>query len=96
MVLASFPFIFKTPVKKPGDGRKVTFFEPGSEETSTSEYPLREAWPSGRVRARCSPSLPQRHDSAQGGAVRLLPCRVRLPLRGFCSLSQLFNKQTQS
>ncbi|XP_017590764.1 double-stranded RNA-binding protein Staufen homolog 1 isoform X7 [Corvus cornix cornix] len=24
----------KTPVKKPGDGRKVTFFEPGSEETS--------------------------------------------------------------
>ncbi|XP_035404478.1 double-stranded RNA-binding protein Staufen homolog 1 isoform X13 [Cygnus atratus] len=26
----------KTPVKKPGDGRKVTFFEPGSEETSTS------------------------------------------------------------
>lgn len=32
-----FPFIFKTPVKKPGDGRKVTFFEPGSEETSTSK-----------------------------------------------------------
>lgn len=30
-------FIFKTPVKKPGDGRKVTFFEPGSEETSTSK-----------------------------------------------------------
>ncbi|XP_060086805.1 double-stranded RNA-binding protein Staufen homolog 1 isoform X7 [Heteronotia binoei] len=26
----------KTPVKKPGDGRKVTFFEPGSEETSAS------------------------------------------------------------
>ncbi|KAM6053013.1 double-stranded RNA-binding protein Staufen homolog 1 isoform 5-T6 [Theristicus caerulescens] len=26
----------KTPVKKPGDGRKVTFFEPGSEDTSTS------------------------------------------------------------
>uniref|UniRef100_A0A2D4FHR3 Double-stranded RNA-binding protein Staufen homolog 1 n=1 Tax=Micrurus corallinus TaxID=54390 RepID=A0A2D4FHR3_MICCO len=26
----------KTPVKKPGDGRKVTFFEPGSEETSSS------------------------------------------------------------
>uniref|UniRef100_A0A7M4EN21 Staufen double-stranded RNA binding protein 1 n=1 Tax=Crocodylus porosus TaxID=8502 RepID=A0A7M4EN21_CROPO len=26
----------KTPVKKPGDGRKVTFFEPGCEETSTS------------------------------------------------------------
>ncbi|XP_015737125.1 double-stranded RNA-binding protein Staufen homolog 1 isoform X8 [Coturnix japonica] len=26
----------KTPVKKTGDGRKVTFFEPGSEETSTS------------------------------------------------------------
>ncbi|XP_070600754.1 double-stranded RNA-binding protein Staufen homolog 1 isoform X8 [Erythrolamprus reginae] len=26
----------KTPVKKPGDGRKVTFFEPGSEETSNS------------------------------------------------------------
>ncbi|KAM6319489.1 double-stranded RNA-binding protein Staufen homolog 1 isoform 1-T1 [Podargus strigoides] len=26
----------KTPVKKAGDGRKVTFFEPGSEETSTS------------------------------------------------------------
>ncbi|KAM7090945.1 double-stranded RNA-binding protein Staufen homolog 1 isoform X5 [Ciconia boyciana] len=26
----------KTPMKKPGDGRKVTFFEPGSEETSTS------------------------------------------------------------
>ncbi|XP_074867578.1 double-stranded RNA-binding protein Staufen homolog 1 isoform X3 [Carettochelys insculpta] len=26
----------KTPVKKPGDGRKVTFFEPGTEETSTS------------------------------------------------------------
>ncbi|XP_064321239.1 double-stranded RNA-binding protein Staufen homolog 1 isoform X5 [Phalacrocorax carbo] len=26
----------KTPVKKPGDGRKVTFFEPGSEETPTS------------------------------------------------------------
>ncbi|KAM6404530.1 double-stranded RNA-binding protein Staufen homolog 1 isoform 3-T5 [Rhynochetos jubatus] len=26
----------KTPLKKPGDGRKVTFFEPGSEETSTS------------------------------------------------------------
>ncbi|XP_054074314.1 double-stranded RNA-binding protein Staufen homolog 1 isoform X4 [Rissa tridactyla] len=26
----------KTPVKKPADGRKVTFFEPGSEETSTS------------------------------------------------------------
>ncbi|XP_021272495.1 double-stranded RNA-binding protein Staufen homolog 1 isoform X6 [Numida meleagris] len=26
----------KTPVKKPGDGRKVTFFEPSSEETSTS------------------------------------------------------------
>ncbi|XP_010720751.1 double-stranded RNA-binding protein Staufen homolog 1 isoform X5 [Meleagris gallopavo] len=26
----------KTPVKKPSDGRKVTFFEPGSEETSTS------------------------------------------------------------
>ncbi|XP_062445134.1 double-stranded RNA-binding protein Staufen homolog 1 isoform X3 [Rhea pennata] len=26
----------KTPVKKPGDGRKVTFFEPGSEETSPS------------------------------------------------------------
>ncbi|XP_020635137.1 double-stranded RNA-binding protein Staufen homolog 1 isoform X7 [Pogona vitticeps] len=26
----------KTPVKKPGDGRKVTFFEPGSEETATS------------------------------------------------------------
>ncbi|XP_010184920.1 PREDICTED: double-stranded RNA-binding protein Staufen homolog 1 isoform X2 [Mesitornis unicolor] len=26
----------KTPVKKPGDGRKVTFFEPGSEETSTN------------------------------------------------------------
>ncbi|XP_077643097.1 double-stranded RNA-binding protein Staufen homolog 1 isoform X3 [Lonchura striata] len=26
----------KTPVKKPGDGRKVTFFEPGPEETSTS------------------------------------------------------------
>ncbi|KAM6248400.1 double-stranded RNA-binding protein Staufen homolog 1 isoform 3-T4 [Porphyrio hochstetteri] len=25
----------KTPVKKPGDGRKVTFFEPGSEDTST-------------------------------------------------------------
>lgn len=37
MVLASFPFTFKTPVKKPGDGRKVTFFEPGSEETSTSK-----------------------------------------------------------
>ncbi|XP_068768051.1 double-stranded RNA-binding protein Staufen homolog 1 isoform X3 [Struthio camelus] len=26
----------KTPVKKPGDGRKVTFFEPGSEETTSS------------------------------------------------------------
>ncbi|XP_073165577.1 double-stranded RNA-binding protein Staufen homolog 1 isoform X5 [Lepidochelys kempii] len=26
----------KTPVKKPGDGRKVTFFEPGTEETSAS------------------------------------------------------------
>ncbi|XP_025922283.1 double-stranded RNA-binding protein Staufen homolog 1 isoform X4 [Apteryx mantelli] len=26
----------KTPVKKPGDGRKVTFFEPGAEETSSS------------------------------------------------------------
>ncbi|XP_030144230.1 double-stranded RNA-binding protein Staufen homolog 1 isoform X5 [Taeniopygia guttata] len=26
----------KTPVKKPGDGRKVTFFEPGPEETSSS------------------------------------------------------------
>uniref|UniRef100_A0A8C4K3L9 Double-stranded RNA-binding protein Staufen homolog 1 n=1 Tax=Dromaius novaehollandiae TaxID=8790 RepID=A0A8C4K3L9_DRONO len=26
----------KTPVKKPGDGRKVTFFEPGSEETSSN------------------------------------------------------------
>ncbi|XP_054029405.1 double-stranded RNA-binding protein Staufen homolog 1 isoform X5 [Melanerpes formicivorus] len=26
----------KTPLKKAGDGRKVTFFEPGSEETSTS------------------------------------------------------------
>ncbi|XP_019365441.1 PREDICTED: double-stranded RNA-binding protein Staufen homolog 1 isoform X5 [Gavialis gangeticus] len=26
----------KTPVKKPGDGRKVTFFEPGCEETSNS------------------------------------------------------------
>lgn len=26
----------KTPVKKPGDGRKVTFFEPGCEETVTS------------------------------------------------------------
>ncbi|XP_017687813.1 double-stranded RNA-binding protein Staufen homolog 1 isoform X4 [Chiroxiphia lanceolata] len=26
----------KTPVKKPGDGRKVTFFEPGSEETPAS------------------------------------------------------------
>ncbi|XP_042318393.1 double-stranded RNA-binding protein Staufen homolog 1 isoform X4 [Sceloporus undulatus] len=26
----------KTPVKKPGDGRKVTFFEPGSEEISSS------------------------------------------------------------
>ncbi|XP_038225416.1 double-stranded RNA-binding protein Staufen homolog 1 isoform X5 [Dermochelys coriacea] len=26
----------KTPVKKPGDGRKVTFFEPGTEETSSS------------------------------------------------------------
>ncbi|XP_053937373.1 double-stranded RNA-binding protein Staufen homolog 1 isoform X6 [Cuculus canorus] len=26
----------KTPVKKPGDGRKVTFFEPGSEDTSAS------------------------------------------------------------
>ncbi|XP_036251430.1 double-stranded RNA-binding protein Staufen homolog 1 isoform X4 [Molothrus aeneus] len=26
----------KTPVKKPGDGRKVTFFEPGSEEISAS------------------------------------------------------------
>uniref|UniRef100_A0A8C5TK19 Double-stranded RNA-binding protein Staufen homolog 1 n=1 Tax=Malurus cyaneus samueli TaxID=2593467 RepID=A0A8C5TK19_9PASS len=26
----------KTPVKKPGDGRKVTFFEPGSEDTSSS------------------------------------------------------------
>ncbi|XP_009581931.1 PREDICTED: double-stranded RNA-binding protein Staufen homolog 1 isoform X4 [Fulmarus glacialis] len=26
----------KTPVKKPGDGRKVTFFEPGFEETSTN------------------------------------------------------------
>ncbi|XP_063260212.1 double-stranded RNA-binding protein Staufen homolog 1 isoform X5 [Prinia subflava] len=26
----------KTPVKKPGDGRKVTFFEPGSEETAAS------------------------------------------------------------
>ncbi|XP_048352453.1 double-stranded RNA-binding protein Staufen homolog 1 isoform X5 [Sphaerodactylus townsendi] len=26
----------KTPVKKPVDGRKVTFFEPGSEETSAS------------------------------------------------------------
>ncbi|XP_066479124.1 double-stranded RNA-binding protein Staufen homolog 1 isoform X4 [Tiliqua scincoides] len=26
----------KTPVKKPGDGRKVTFFEPGSEETPSS------------------------------------------------------------
>lgn len=36
MYLSSFPFIFKTPVKKPGDGRKVTFFEPGSEETSAS------------------------------------------------------------
>ncbi|XP_050774088.1 double-stranded RNA-binding protein Staufen homolog 1 isoform X5 [Gopherus flavomarginatus] len=26
----------KTPVKKPGDGRKVTFFEPGTEETSAT------------------------------------------------------------
>ncbi|XP_008108331.1 double-stranded RNA-binding protein Staufen homolog 1 isoform X4 [Anolis carolinensis] len=26
----------KTPIKKPGDGRKVTFFEPGSEETTNN------------------------------------------------------------
>lgn len=36
-VFGFFNFIFKTPVKKTGDGRKVTFFEPGSEETSTSK-----------------------------------------------------------
>ena len=31
-------FFFKTPIKKPGDGRKVTFFEPGSgDENGTSK-----------------------------------------------------------
>lgn len=35
----SLPFFFlKTPVKKPGDGRKVTFFEPShGDENGTSK-----------------------------------------------------------
>ena len=39
MLMAFFFFFFlKTPIKKPGDGRKVTFFEPGSgDENGTSK-----------------------------------------------------------
>lgn len=37
-MLMAFFFFFKTPIKKPGDGRKVTFFEPGSgDENGTSK-----------------------------------------------------------
>lgn len=38
--LCSLPFFFlKTPVKKPGDGRKVTFFEPSpGDENGTSKF----------------------------------------------------------
>ena len=38
LMLMACLFFLKTPVKKPGDGRKVTFFEPGSgDENGTSK-----------------------------------------------------------
>lgn len=39
-------FFFKTPIKKPGDGRKVTFFEPGSgDENGTGKCDLNNRLP---------------------------------------------------
>lgn len=61
-------------MKKPGDGRKVTFFEPGSEETSASEYPGESTGPCW---VPALPQCPQQCHAAPGlsRAGQLLPCK---------------------